>query len=159
MRYDPKTFERHQPADDGALERMIPQPIAAPPELLPCPNEPYFAAPSAPDVPGTVGGLIAATYVTLIGALAIAMTGSPRSIFAIVIAGFFVAVFFAVPRIFLGVEAGAGRRPALSQFMEEGMVTLTGHSSGSAALVQMLVVPVCLTLGVLAMGVIAAIYF
>lgn len=159
MRYDPKTFERHRPADDGVLERAIPQPIAAPRELPPGPNPSYCAAASAPDVPGAVGALIAASYATLIGALAIAMTGSPLSLFAIVIAAFFIAVFFAVPRIFFRVEPSSGRRPALNQFIQEGMVTLTGHSSGSAALVQMLVVPVCLTLGVLAIGVIAAIYF
>ena len=159
MRYDPKTFERHQPADDGALERVIPQPIAAPPELLPCPSASYYAAPAAPDVPASVGGLIAASYVTLIAALAIATTGSPLSTFAIVIAAFFVVMFFAVPRIFFGVEPQGGRRPALGQFIRDGMDTLTGHSSGSAALVQMLVVPVCLTLGVIAMGVIAAVNF
>jgi hypothetical protein len=38
------------------------------------------------------------------------------------------------------------------------MDTFTGHSSGAAALVQMLVVPVLLTFGALAMAVIAAIY-
>jgi hypothetical protein len=75
MRYDPTTFERRQPVDDAALERVISQAPAAPSELLPCQSAPYFAAPSAPDVPGAVGGLIAASYVTLIGTLAIATTG------------------------------------------------------------------------------------
>jgi 3-oxoacyl-(acyl-carrier-protein) synthase len=38
------------------------------------------------------------------------------------------------------------------------METLTGHSTGGAALVQMLIVPVSLTFGILAMAVAAAIY-
>jgi hypothetical protein len=106
-----------------------------------------------------VGGLIAASYVTLIGTLAIATTGSSPSIFAVVIAAFFVGMFFAVPRIFFAVEPKSGRRPRLGQFIREGMDTATGRSGGAAALVQMLVVPICLTLGVMAMGVIVAINF
>lgn len=158
MRYDPKTFERHQPAGEETLKRELVS-DAAPSELLPCPTAHYYAAPSAPDVPGAVGGLIAASYVTLIGALALATTASPASIFAILIAVFFVAIFFAVPRIFFAVEPSHARRPQLGQFMRQGMETLTGHSSGGAALVQMLVVPICLTLGVLGMGVIVAATF
>jgi hypothetical protein len=159
MRYDPTTFERRQPVDDATLEQVISQAPTAPSELLPCPTAPYLAAPSAPDVPGAVGGLIAASYVTLIGTLAIATTGSSPSIFAIVIAAFFVGMFFAVPRIFFAVEPKSGRRPRLGQFIREGMDTATGHSGGAAALVQMLVVPICLTLGVVVMGVIVAINF
>ena len=159
MRYDPKSFESPQPAGDGALERASLQPIPAPAELLHRPGAPRYAAPAAPDVPAALGGLIAASYVTLLGALAVATTGSPVSIFAIAIAAFFVAIFFAVPRIFFGVEPRPGRRPTLDRFIRDGMDTLTGHSSGPAAMVQMLVVPVSLTLGVLAMGMIVAIYF
>ena len=157
MRYDPRAFERRQPVDAEVLERNVP--AAVPSELLPCPTAHYYSAPSAPDVPGAVGGLIAASYVALIAALALATMGSPTSIFAIVIASIFVAIFFIVPRIFFAVEPNPGRRPAFDQFMHQGMETLTGHSSGRAALVQMLVVPVCLTLGVLAMGVIVAATF
>jgi hypothetical protein len=159
MRYDPTTFERRQPVDDAALERVISQAPAPPSELLPCPTAPHLAAPSAPDVPGAVGGLIAASYVTLIGTLAIATTGSSPSIFAIAVAAFLVGMFFAVPRIFFSVEPKAGQRPRLGQFIREGIDTSTGHSGGAAALVQMLVVPVCLTLGVMAMGMIVAINF
>jgi len=38
------------------------------------------------------------------------------------------------------------------------MDTLTGHSSGRDALIQMMVVPVLLTLGLLAMGIAGKIY-
>ena len=43
-------------------------------------------------------------------------------------------------------------------FLREGMETMTGHSTSAAALVQMLIVPVMLTLGIAAMGVAAAVY-
>ena len=37
------------------------------------------------------------------------------------------------------------------------MNTFTGHNSGKAALIQMLIVPIMLTLGVLAMGITIAV--
>lgn len=153
------SIERHKPADQSLLGGVSEPALTIPAELLPCPTAPYYAAPAAPEIPSAVGGLIAASYLTLIGALAIATTRSPLSIFAIVIAAFFVAMFFAVPRIFFGIEPKMGRRPAMAQFMHEGLATHTGHSSGRATLVQMLVVPVCLTIGVMAMGVIVAMNF
>ena len=42
--------------------------------------------------------------------------------------------------------------------MHKGLDTLTGHSTGKDALVQMLIVPVLLTLGLLAMGIAGAVY-
>ncbi len=100
--------------------------------------------------------MIAASYMALIGALFVATVGSLSSIFAITIAALFVVIFFTVPRIFLAVEPMTERRPGLGKFLTRGMQTLTGHSIGPAALVQMLVVPVFLTLAVLAMGMIIA---
>jgi hypothetical protein len=113
---------------------------------------------AAPDVPAAIGGMIAASYGALIAALAVATTGPGKSILAIVIAAFFVAVFFAVPRIFFGVEQDNGPRARLDQFFTNGIETLTGHNSGRSALVQMLIVPVLLTLAVLAMGITVAAY-
>ncbi|HEX8654142.1 MAG TPA: hypothetical protein VF693_02820 [Allosphingosinicella sp.] len=66
-------------------------------------------------------------------------------------------MFFAVPKIFLAVEAAPGRRPTLGAFMRDGTATLTGRSGGANALIQMLVVPVLLTLGLGAMGIIGKI--
>jgi hypothetical protein len=118
----------------------------------------YQPTPSAPDVPGGVGVLIVAAYVSLIASLALAAVASRESAFMIVIAALFLVAFFTVPRIFLRVEPKAGRRPSLDRFMHDGMETLTGHSTGGAALVQMLIVPVSLTFGILAIAVAAAIY-
>ena len=113
----------------------------------------FRATPAAPDVPVAVGGLIAASYAGLIAALAVATAASTESIFVLVIAALFVIVFFTVPRIFFAVERDSGVRASLDDFLRNGMNTYTGHNSGKAALVQMLIVPVLLTLGVLAMGI------
>jgi hypothetical protein len=151
VRYDPDTFERSQPIDETAVtllaaSTLSPSPISERPGVVA----------AAPDVPAAVGGMIAATYAALIVALFIATAGSLSSIFAIIIAGLFVAIFFTVPSIFFAVEPMSEQRPGFGRFLKRGMQTLTGHASGPAALVQILIVPVLLTLGVLAMGLIVA---
>lgn len=119
---------------------------------------PAMPATAAPDVPAAVGGLIVASYLTLLGVLFAFFAGSPLAFLCLSICAVFVAVFFAVPRIFFAVEARPGARPALSRFMHEGMQTLTGRSGGKDALVQMLIVPVLLTMGLMAMGIIGKIF-
>ena len=137
-----------------ATTQVAPLPI---PDIeRPFDAEGFRAAPSAPDVPAGVGALIAAAYAALIAAFAFATVGSRESVFMIVISALFVVTFFTIPRIFLGTEAGTGARPSFERFLSEGMATMTGHSSGRDALVQMLIVPVFLTMGVLAMGIAAA---
>lgn len=122
-------------------------------------DEAFAPTPSCPDVPAAAGGLIAAAYVGLIATFAVALTGSAQSIFAIAVCGLFLVAFFAVPRIFLAIEPDSGPRPSFQRFMHEGMATMTGRSSGRDALVQMLIVPVLLTFGAVAMGIAAAILF
>ena len=114
---------------------------------------------ASPDMPAAVGKLIIIAYAALIAALAFAAAGTRESNFMIVIAALFVVMFFSVPRIFLNVERKGGIRPSLDQFMVNGTKTLTGHNSGKAALVQILVLPVAMTFAVVAMGIAAAIIF
>ena len=114
--------------------------------------------PAAPDVAPGVGRLIVASYVSLVLVLFSFFTGSLSAMFMVVIAAGFVAIFFAVPRIFFAVEPKAGRRPSMPEFMEKGLDTFTGHSGGRDALLQMLIVPVLLTLGLLVMGIVGKIY-
>ena len=78
--------------------------------------------------------------------------------FSITISGLYVCIFFAVPRILLKVENDPSRRPSFARFMQDGMVTGTGRTSGTAALAQIFVVPVCLIFGLLAMGLIGLWY-
>jgi hypothetical protein len=113
--------------------------------------------PAAPDVPVAVGIMIVGSYVVLLGTFALATINSAYSIYMITISTLFLVAFFTVPALFLRQEPKNGRRPSLDRFMRGGMDTLTGHSTGRDALVQMLIVPLFLTLGAAAMGVAAAI--
>ena len=76
-----------------------------------------------------------------------------RADFAIAIGAFYLAMFFGVPTVFLGVEQDKTRRPDLLQFLDEGIDIATGRISGAGALVPMLIVPVLLAFAILAMGV------
>lgn len=107
---------------------------------------------AAPDLPVAAGGLMAAVYGALLAAFPLLITHDRSSFFAIGIAAFYLVMFFAVPALFFKVEGDTTRRPELSIFLERGMQTATGHISGKGALAQMLMVPVLLTLGVLAIG-------
>jgi hypothetical protein len=131
--------------------------IAAP-QRAHLPSQAFAPTPAAPDVPAAVGVMIVASYAALIGAFALATARSAESIFAVTISALFVVVYFTVPRLFFRIEPKAGERVGFDRFMRKGLATLTGHSSGAAALVQMLVVPVSLTFAALAMGIAAAVY-
>ena len=119
------------------------------------PAEPadFAPTPSSPDVAAGVGVLIAGAYAALIGAFALATVATAHSAFMLTIAALFVVAFMTVPFLFLAIEPGGGRRPSFERFLHDGMATMTGHCRGRDALIQMLIVPVLLTLGVLAMGV------
>lgn len=137
----------------SAVETLVAGPA---PEAEP-PKKAFTATPATADVPVAVGRLVVASYAALILVFFGLFANSPVAVFAITICAFFVAIFFAVPKIFLNVESAPGRRPTMGAFMRRGMSTLTGHSGGADALIQMLVVPALLTLGLGAMGIIGKI--
>lgn len=160
MRHE-QVAERHSytKVDVAAVWPLAPQIAPLPiPDIMDHDAAPRFAAASAPDVPAAVGVMIVASFASLIAAFAIATVGSVHSIFMVTISALFAVAFFTVPRLMLAVEPSTADRPGLDRFLENGMQTLTGHSSGKAALVQMLIVPVLLTIGALAMGVARAVY-
>jgi hypothetical protein len=128
------------------------------PDAEEAPLKSFQPTPAAPDVPAAVGGIIVAVYATLLGAFALATVASAYSAFMVAIAALFMVAFFAVPRLFLAQEPGGGARPSLEAFMDKGMDTLTGHSKGRDALIQMIIVPVFLTIDVVAIAITAAIY-
>jgi hypothetical protein len=136
----------------AAVENM-----AAPAAAQAAEEAPFAATPAMADVPSAVGGLIVGSYVALILVFFGLFANSPVALFSITICAFFVAMFFAVPRIFLSIEAAPQRRPSFDRFMRTGLQTLTGRTGGGDALLQMLIVPVLLTLGLAAMGIIGKI--
>jgi hypothetical protein len=118
----------------------------------------FVATPAMADVPVAVARLVAGIYGALILVFFGLFAGSPLAFFAITVCAFFVAMFFGVAHVFLAIEAAPGRRPSLGRFMATGMETLTGRTGGGDALLQMLIVPGLLTLGLAAMGIIGKIY-
>jgi hypothetical protein len=117
--------------------------------------EPFRSAPSTPDVPESIGMMIVLSYVMLLGSFAVTMIGSPGTALALAICFFFLGMYLLVPAIFLKVEPQHLRRPILSEFMEAGMQTYTGHMKGKDVLAQILMVPLLLTGAAIVMGIIA----
>ena len=109
---------------------------------------PMSPTPPATDVPAAVGGFVIASSLGLLIIFFTLFTGSTEAFFAIVICAVFMAVFFAL-------KPDPTRRPSLSKFMHGGIHTLTGHTKGKDALIQMLIVPVFLGFGLMTMGIIA----
>jgi hypothetical protein len=107
---------------------------------------------AVPDMPKAAGVLMIAAYAALIGAFVVTIHGA-RAEFAILIGAFYLAMFFAIPAVFIGVEQDSARRPDLFEFLDRGIDTATGRISGAGALVQMLIVPILLSLAVFAMGI------
>ena len=137
---------------------VLAEPAEPPVEGMPGEAAAFMPTPAAPEFAAGVGGLLVAAYVGLLVVFFTLFAGSATALFAITICAGFVAVFFTVPRIFLALEPDQTPRPSLPAFMEKGVETLTGHSSGSEALVQMLIVPVLLMFGLLAMGIVGKIF-
>lgn len=112
------------------------------------------ATTAVPDMPAAAGVFIVAAYVGLMAAFAVTLGHDGKTGFVLLIAGFFVAMFFGIPLTFLRTEKDSSRRPSLMVFLENGIDTATGRISGSGALVQMLIVPLLLVLAILAIGLI-----
>jgi hypothetical protein len=108
--------------------------------------------PAAPDVPASVGAMLAAAYFAPVLACLLTLAGSREALFMIMVACFYVLIFCGVPWLFLRVEPRRGRAPSLGEFLRGDFATATGRISGRAALAQMFVVPVTLTLCLLAIG-------
>ncbi|CAA9547148.1 MAG: hypothetical protein AVDCRST_MAG23-2645 [uncultured Sphingosinicella sp.] len=111
------------------------------------------ATPAVPDMPAAVGRFIVGIYGALIGAFILTMARSAEASFMIAVSALYLAVFLAVPAIFLKIESDPSNRPSLGRFMRTGVDTFTGHVSAGSALVQIFVVPVLLTFAILAMGI------
>jgi hypothetical protein len=138
---------RHQQLDNPEVFAIVEPP--APPLHVADQAQP---APAVPDMPEAAGVLLIASYAVLMAAFLATIHGAGAQ-FAILISAFYLAMFFGVPAVFLGVEADPARRPSMLEFLERGIETATGRISGSAALVQMLIVPVLLAFAILAMGI------
>jgi hypothetical protein len=155
MRY--QALNRNQPDTNVAAVWPSLEAIAA--DQAARPEAARFAVTTAaPDLPAAVGGFIAASYAGLMAVFFAFFARSPLALFSIVICSGFVAIYFSVPRILLAIEADPARRPTLARFLRTGIDTATGRTGGKDALIQMMIVPVLVTLGLAAIGIIAKFY-
>jgi hypothetical protein len=155
---DVETQTAPTPADEPVwpvLNRAVPSPDPVPAAVDE--SLAFRPAEATPDVPAAIGRLLFGCYLALVGALALATAGPGQSWFMLVIAGLFVVAFFSVAHSIFAQEPARGRRPAMERFLARGMDTFTGHCSGGAAMVQMFVVPVLLTLGMLLIALVIAV--
>jgi ABC-type amino acid transport system permease subunit len=134
------------PRGDGGVQAPLAQ-IEA--------GAPLSPAPAVPDMPVAVGKAIVGIYAAIIASFALTMAKGGQASFMIAISALYVTIFLAVPRIFFAVEGDGSRRPSWAEFLSRGMMTQTGHMSGRAALVQILIVPVLLLTAISAMGLIS----
>ena len=155
MRYQP--LNRNAPDAHVAAVWPSIEALAADQAARPDRRADFTGSTAAPDVPAAVGGLVAASYAGLLGVFFAFFARSPLALFSIVICAGFVGVYFAIPRIFLAIEADPARRPTLGRFLRTGIDTATGRTGGKDALIQMMIVPVLVTLGLAAIGIIARI--
>ena len=124
---------RHEQIKETATYRKV-EMAAWPSSLQPVPvlpamqaeAPPQQATPSVPDVPAAVGKLIISSYVTMLGAFALATIASSYSVYMIAISALFLIAYFSIPWIFLRQERSTGvSRPTFDRFMQEGMMTQT----------------------------------
>ncbi len=100
---------------------------------------------------------MAAMFLGFVGVLSLAFANPEMAVpFGVFVA--FIAAFFAVPAIFVRTTPAGERTRALgwSRFMEEGIATATGHSSGREAIVLALLLPFLILCWAIAVAVIAA---
>lgn len=115
----------------------------------------FVPTPAVPDVPAAVGRMIVGGYCALVAIFLLTMARGPEATFAIAISGLYVAIYVAVPRLFLKVEADSSPRPSLAEFLDSGIDSWTGRIGGASALVQIFVVPVLVGLCLLVIGIAA----
>ena len=105
-------------------------------------------------------GLYAAMAALFFGFLAVLAVGlsSPGLVVPMAINFVFLTAFFAVPAIFVR-SVDDSRAKSWTRFLEQGVETATGHSSGKEAAVLMLVLPAFIFCWALAIVAIVAVTF
>ena len=136
-------------ADTRAAEQPFSRVEVAPPAATRAVAVPQ---PATPHLPSAVGWLMLLAYAALMGAFLLFFGGSGSTAFVIVIGFFFLAVYAAVPFVFLRLQARNPDQATWTRFFERGLETWTGHLSGRQALVQILAIPVALAIAVIGIG-------
>lgn len=116
---------------------------------------PKMGEAAAADLPRAVGWMIVASYASILVAFGWAFLGAGDVLFNLGVCAAYLAMYLGVPWVFLKVEPKTGQpRPDLTDFMERGLSTWTGHVTGREALAQILTIPVAVAIAALGIGII-----
>lgn len=124
---------------DARFHQLMPAQVPAP--------APVLGEAAAPDVPAAIGWMIVGVYATIMTLFMVTFSGSAEAVMVTGISALYLAIYLAVPAIFLRTEPASGRVDYRA-FLARGMHTNTGHVSGREAAIQMLTIPVAISVAV-----------
>lgn len=109
---------------------------------------------AAPDVPAAVGWMILGVYALIMSSFLLLFARDMEAGLMVAVSGVYFTVYLGVPTVFFRTEARSGDID-LKRFLRDGLQTWTGHVGGFEAIVQMLLIPVALTVAITAIGIIS----
>lgn len=109
---------------------------------------------ATPDVPAAVGWMILGVYALIMSSFLLLFARDMEAGFMVAVSGVYFIVYLGVPVVFFRTEARSGNVD-LKRFLRDGLQTWTGHVGGYEAIVQMLLIPLALTIAVTAIGIIS----
>jgi hypothetical protein len=111
---------------------------------------------AAPDVPAAVGWMILGVYALIISAFLLLFARDMEASLMVAIGAVYFTVYLGVPAVVFRTEARSGAID-LKRFLRDGLDTWTGHVGGYEAIVQILLIPVALTVAITTIGIISII--
>jgi hypothetical protein len=112
------------------------------------------STPAVSDIPTAVGFAVVGAFGAVVLCFMIFFSGSAQSRFVTTVTLCFLIVYFAVPLVLIALQPKSVRRGTWSSFRRNGLYVRTGHVGGKEAMLQILVLPICLFVAAVGMGVI-----
>lgn len=109
---------------------------------------------AVPDVPAAVGWMILGVYALIVSSFLLLFARDMEAGLMVAIGGVYFTVYLGVAAVFLRTEGRSGDID-LKHFLKDGLHTWTGHVSGFEAIVQILLIPVALTIAITTIGIIS----
>lgn len=109
---------------------------------------------AAPDVPAAVGWMILGIYALIMSSFLLLFARDMEAGLMVAVSGAYFTVYLGVPAVFFRTEARSGDVD-LKRFLKDGLQTWTGHVGGYEAIIQIMLIPVALTIAVTAIGIIS----
>ncbi|WP_077147438.1 hypothetical protein [Sphingopyxis sp. KK2] len=110
-----------------------------------------FAEAAAPDIPAEIGRMMLWSYALMMAALFLFFATSVEASMMVVISAGYTAIYLGVPAILIAGEGRSGGR-SMADFLSKGLVIATGHIGGREAAAQILLIPVAITIAIIAIG-------